>query len=123
MSKFTVVPESLQESKAYKILEKIFGENDALDFYRRDTENLEATIVACETQQSQAKAEMEANEAYKKANAIVKDFRKSLAEVFKPLKAKKESAAEILNYQKDLANIPTTPLEEDTFDVEVSIDG
>ena len=116
MTKFETIPDSLQESKAFKALAKLLGEVEVRDFYRRANEDLEATIVACETQQSQAKAEVDENPAYKKANAVVKDFRKGLAEILKPLKAKQAAAAELLNYRTDLAGIPDIEMEEEVVD-------
>ena len=101
MSKKTTASTTFTDSKAYKAFGKIFGFAECQEFYARAEDDLKDALSACAMQIAEATTEMEENPKYRQAKEICNDFRKGLAEVSKPLKAKINAAAEILNYKKD----------------------
>ena len=100
-----LIPEELADAKVYTKIANLFGEEEAREFYRRSENELKATLAACATQKAEAIALRDANEAYKKAKAVISDFNKSTKEVVTPLELKTQAAAAILNYRAELKKI------------------
>lgn len=82
------IPEQLLNSKEYKKLAKIMGEENCREFFQKSDSELRATMAECQVQVKEEKNEVEANENVVKSKATLKLFGKSLRDALAPLYAK-----------------------------------
>lgn len=90
----------LLESKEFKKLKRECGETFAKEFFSKTSAELESVMVARTLEKQEAKAQMEANNAYKEALSIVQDFKGGLRDSNKRLDALINAAAKVLQSRK-----------------------
>lgn len=100
-AKVLQIPELLANSKEYKKLEKQMGEQNVREFFQKSEADLRSTIAECEVQEKEAKNETEANNNFKQARGIIKDFSGALRDALKPLREKKSAAAAIIAHRNE----------------------
>ena len=110
----------LEDRKVYKNLKKAIGEGECVAFFARETEDLKATIAACQMQMQEAREDVENCPEFEKASLVVKDFNAGLKLVCDPLKAKINAAAYILNGRKGVFD---KRAEAGKGTVEISVNG
>lgn len=96
--------EELEQTKEYKKAKKFLDEGLMREFVRKADDELKAVIVSKEMQIQQVRKETEANENYKKAVAVLKDFRASAREVTDEAKAISGLSTLILRMRKEDGN-------------------
>jgi hypothetical protein len=86
MSKVTL-DASLLDSKEYQKLAKHWGDAAAKQLLEKSLPELKELLASKQIDKRNIKAEVEANEAYQAAKAVVKDFNASTRETLAPIDA------------------------------------
>lgn len=96
MGEYTKEQMDINESKEFRALVKEIGDQGGKDFMARSNDELKALISSGHLELDEIKAKVEANEAYKEAKEVVKDFQNSKRDKIKPVKLRMGAAAAIL---------------------------
>ena len=96
------IPEEILDSKLYKSFVKEFTEAEAQAFFKKSEADLRAIIAECGVQSTEARQEVQENEEYKKAKAIIKAFNGGLRDALKPLKMKSSGATTRIAYDNEV---------------------
>ena len=94
--KVVQIPDELLDSKEYKKLVKQMGEENCREFFQKSEEDLRALIAECEVQKKEAKNQTKANDSYRQAAGVLKDFNGALRDAMKPLNEKVSAATAII---------------------------
>jgi uncharacterized coiled-coil protein SlyX len=90
----------LTETKKFKKLAKLIGENNAKELIQSNTEELEKRIAKNEVSIAEQRAKVKANSKYKEHKQAMKDFHDGLKDSIAPLKAVNDVAAEVIISRK-----------------------
>jgi hypothetical protein len=100
--KLLQVPDHIADSKVYKKMVKEFGEEETASFFKKSESELRAVMAECQVQMTEAKQQVEENNEWKKAKAILKTFSGGLRDAIKPLKLKANAAAVVVAYNNEV---------------------